>query len=111
MGTREWSVVTELEIRYRSTFFGGGGDDGGRGWIKMGWGSWRGPGKADCEEIGRELTYGWSRNPLLVGATADEEGALASGAERIEVGVLWGEGGRRGSRKTPEGWEMGAERG
>ena len=67
----------------------------------MMWGSWRarrGPGKADCEEIGRKRVDVpvVQKPPSEVAATSDEEGTLAwapaSGVEMVEVGAIWGEG-------------------
>ena len=77
---------------------------GGRWWIKMGRGVVEGEGGAWegrlCEEIERE-GVDVQKPPTEVAATADK-GVHSLGHPHGE---------KEGSRKPPEGWEMGAERG
>ena len=67
----------------------------GAGVVEGKGGAWKG---RLCEEIEREGVdvQVVQKPPAEVAATADEEGAFtwapASGAERVEVGVVWGEG-------------------
>ena len=61
-----------------------------------------------CKEVGRERVGvpAVQTPPSEVAATADEEGALtwapASGAVRMEVGTLWGEGREQETAKERE---------